>query len=368
MCGKTGKSLRVAAACMAAVRLWSLVWTGAALGQDTAALDPAVPAEQYESAMNKALDWLAKQQKADGSWPTAYGPNTAVTSLAVMAFLAKGHVPGLGPYGQVIRRGVRFVLNSQRPNGLLVVKTSHGPMYSHGISTLMLTQVLGQMPTRQEERAVREALGKAIRLILQAQKVPKSPRDAGGWRYQHTSKDSDISVTGWCVMALRAAKNCGAQVPEEAIDAAIQYIQRCAGAAGGFGYRPGGGPNQSRTGIGILCLEIAGGHLLAVSGKEHHDLAVRGGEWLLKHPYKQFNGGHFYYGIYYCSQAAYQLGCKYWDTFYRPLAKMILANQKPDGSWPIERGSGKGGGPVYATAMAVLALTVQEHVLPVYQR
>ena len=320
-----------------------------------------------DQATDKALAWLASKQAADGHWPSGYGRNTGVCSLAVMAMLAKGHVPGEGPYGAVLDRGIDFVVSCQRGNGLVVKNTSHGPMYSHAVSTLMLAEVVG-MTTGPRNRRVRDTLAKAVKLLLDAQKLRRG-RHRGGWRYQHTGSDSDISVTGWCVMALKAAKNAGADVPVAAIDSAIDYIKRSKVAAGGFSYQAhSGGPNPPRTGTGILCLEIAGYHQLEKLGKRHHDEAVAGGEWLLKHPYRSFNGSHFYYGIYYTSQAMFQLGGDYFRQWFIPLEKLILTHQKPDGSWPAEHGSGQGGGPVYATAMSVLALSVKYRYLPIYQR
>src|SRR5438477_255686 len=82
----------------------------------------------------------------------------------------------------------------------------------------------------------------AAKLILDAQKVPQGPH-AGGWRYQANSADADISVTGWQLMALRGAANCGAAVPKEVLDKGVAYIRRLAvpkDQGGGFGYQNGG--------------------------------------------------------------------------------------------------------------------------------
>ena len=40
--------------------------------------------------------------------------------------------------------------------------------------------------------------------------VEKKPQHQGGWRYQPHSRDSDLSLTGWAVMALRSARLNGA--------------------------------------------------------------------------------------------------------------------------------------------------------------
>src|SRR5215210_6751601 len=48
-----------------------------------------------DQAVRRALDYLKASQKDDGAWESGhYGKMTSVTSLAVLAFLANGHVPG----------------------------------------------------------------------------------------------------------------------------------------------------------------------------------------------------------------------------------------------------------------------------------
>src|SRR5262249_55761105 len=86
-----------------------------------AAQDPKTTEKKPEDvAIDKALAFLAStQDKADGSWKSNNTKNAAVTSLAVMAFLSAGHVPGEGKYGEVVEKGVRYVLTQQQANGLL---------------------------------------------------------------------------------------------------------------------------------------------------------------------------------------------------------------------------------------------------------
>jgi hypothetical protein len=74
---------------------------------------------------------------------------------------------------------------------------------------------------------------------------------------------------------------------------------------------------------------------------------------------------YYYYGLYYCSQAMYQKGGKYWEYWEKEMTDVILANQNPDGSFST---SGSSGGAYYAVAMAVLALEINWKYLPIYQR
>ncbi len=324
--------------------------------------DSASPANpKADAAIRRALDYLKSTQKPDGGWESGnFGEATSVTSLSVMAFLSAGHTPGdPGPYREAIERGIRYVLANQKPNGLLVSHTSHGPMYCHGISTLMLAEVAGMSPDSALAAEIRPALARAIELILKAQ-ARKKPRDHdGGWRYQPDSSDSDLSVTGWQVMALRAARGAGCSVPSEPIDNAVSYIKSCASKEGGFAYQPGQGPNNPRTGTGTLALEICGDHLSPE--------AVAGAEYLLKHP-PNWQGQYFFYEVYYAPQAMFQVGDKYFKEYYPKLTKILLEHQDKDGSWLSNDGHDRAGGKAYCTAMAVLALAVEYRYLPIYQR
>jgi hypothetical protein len=125
---------------------------------------------------------------------------------------------------------------------------------------------------------------------------------------------------------------------------------------------------------------------LALAGQHESPQALAAGNWLLAHPYQAFgqrigSGDRFYYSTYYCSQAAAQLGGRYWKGIYPPIAEILVRAQSADGSFPDSpavgggfRGRGMGGtgegmyGLDYTTAMAVLSLTPAYQLLPVYQR
>ena len=318
--------------------------------------------KQIDAAISKALDHLAKKQQADGSWGIDQGnrqmPATSATSLAVMAFLAAGHVPGEGPYGAKIQQAVTWVLDQQQPNGMLVREGVHGPMYAHGISTLMLAEVAGMTDEALADRC-RDALKKAVKLILLAQSVRKDRGSQGGWRYQPNSPDSDLSVTGWQLLALRAAKNLGCDVPAENIDAAVEYVKRLSVRNRGFGYQNGSGSSPTRAGTGILCLEICGVH--------HSPETLGAADTLLQDPLRA-DQEWFYYGAYYCTIGMFQVGGKHWEQGKNHLIPLLLNLQAEDGSWSGRQGQERGLGTVYATSLAVLALSVEYQYLPIYQR
>ena len=350
-----------------------------------AAPDDAKPthSDPMDEAIDGGLLYLSRTQTTDGSWPANAGaewirpgPNLpaqrvggdmAVTALAVMAFLSAGHVPGEGRYGEIVANGIRYVVNNQQTNGLLAPKQAGGTeMYYHGICALMLAEVAGMTEAREAEELKRR-LESAIAIILAGQRKGTGfgqDRERGGWRYTVTGLDADLSVTGWQVLALRAAKNVGSDIPHERILAANDYVKRCFEArSGGFTYTTYGSVTVPCTGVGILCLELG--------GKDSHQSpeALKAAGYLLKNPLSPFQK-HFFYGVYYTSQAMFQLGDNYWRSYRDDLHKLLLRTNSPNanGSW-----SGRGFddlryGPAYCTAMAVLALTVEYRYLPIYQR
>ncbi len=298
-------------------------------------------------AVDRGLASLAASQLADGAFDTAHPAVTA--ALGVMAFLAKGYLPGNGPYGDGINRAIDRVLASQQANGMLATE---GNMYGHSAATLMLAEVTGMLDPQRQER-VDEALGRAVKLLLDAQRVNKAPVSQGGWRYQPNSVDSDLSLSGWAFMALWAARNAGYPVPRQAIDDAVAYIIRChQPSSGGFGYSSGPGNNPPLAGLGALCLTLA----------DRHPEAVRAAAALINRT--PVGEGRFYYNVYYSAQAMFQLGGEFWEEYSPRLYDTLLARQQPDGSFLRDSDSGQ----AYATAMAILALTPTFRQLPVYQR
>jgi hypothetical protein len=325
------------------------------------------------------LAYLAKNQNRDGSWSanignpgfvrpgmqpkmTAVG-DPAITALVVMSFLSAGHVPGEGPYGTSLELGIRYVMNQQQKNGLFAAPNLGGvEMYYHGICTLMLAEVVGMMPGPDAEE-LRKRLQVAIAIVLQAQRNTTNA-DRGGWRYSINGTDSDMSVTGWQFLALRAAKNVGCDIPADRITSALEYVARCHDSkTGGYTYIVNGRVTEPCTGVGILCFEL--------SGKDYHNTAEnqRAGAYLLKNPIEA-RSPHFYYGVYYVSQAMFQLGDESWKKYREFLHGLLLRDLSPntEGAWGDRNLGDSRYGMAYSTAMAVLALTVEYRYLPIYQR
>jgi hypothetical protein len=316
-------------------------------------------APTYDAAVQRGLDYLAKHQNADGSFD-ATDQKVAITGLSVMAFLACGHTPEVGRYGLVVRGGVDFLLAQAQPDGYF--GKAHGKgMYDQGIVTLALAEAVGAEVDNNRRARMYAELTKAVKVILDAQAVAKPGVHSGGWRYDRKSADSDLSLSGWNALALRAAQDVGVPVPKEAVQKAVGFVLRCYNEKeGGFSYQPQGGAQIGPTAIGVLSLYL-------LDGADRPERA-RGEAFLAAHPVNE-DTPFPYYAAYYATQAANQGGGAVWDAVSKALFERLLAKQNRDGqhagAWPR---SNQEPGEVYSTAMAVLTLAVPQRLLPAYQR
>jgi hypothetical protein len=327
-------------------------------------------ADQVDAALLRATQFLLNQQDETGAiWERKphMRNQSAMSALAVLSLTSMGHQPAdPTPEGQACQRALGYVLrpDGQEPDGYFGSKDG-SRMYGHGIITLMLSEMLGMGADSNQDELIRQKARRAIELILRAQKVPKNEMNKGGWRYTPDSGDSDMSVTVWQTMALRAAKNAGFDVPKSAIDDAVAYIRRChdpgdlkSGKGGGFGYQSRG-RELSTTAEGLLALQVCG----------QYDIpeVISASDRLLREGVRQGERWFFYLGYYY-AQGMYQRGGKHATEGRRVMVDALLPLQSKDGSWEGMGGEERQGGKIYATALAVLSLTVKNHFLPIYQR
>lgn len=320
---------------------------------------------RVSSAIENGLNWLAKNQNENGSWTCRIGcklnetyigneinDNIAVTALAGLSFMASGSTPTRGKYCKNVARALDFIIGCVRESDGYITK--HGSrMYEHAFATLFLAEIYG-MSHRDDVKA---KLKKAVELIMQSQ------NKEGGWRYQPTPIDADISVTVTTLQALRAARNIGVSVPKETIDKAMKYIHNSATLNqrhdGSFAYQLTGDARTSPalTAAGVVALMSAG---------EYDSKEVENGlRYLSLHiplPINNQYPYHYFYGHYYISQAMYQGGVKYWNQYSTILYRDVLSVQKSDGHWEDDVG------PTYATAMATLILQVNSEYLPIFNK
>lgn len=326
---------------------------------------------QTEKAIQRGLEYLRAGQNHNGSFGTRhYAGNTAITSVGALAFMAAGHQPNRGRYGEAILKALRFILSQERRGGHdgylhNPQATPHGPMYGHGFATLFLAEVSGMVHDPELRKELDVKLHKAVQLIIGAQNTQ------GGWRYTPDSREADLSVTICQIMALRAARNAGIAVPKGTVDKCVDYVKRCQDPHGGwFRYMVQGGPRGgglqafARTAAGVAALNSAG----IYKGRE----VEKGLNFLMANkPGDGFGGRgrfmirpdmHYFYGHYYAVQVMWTAGGEFWNQWFPAIRDELIGTQLHDGSWQdmID--------PHYATAMALLVLQVPNNYLPIMQK
>lgn len=310
-----------------------------------------------DKAVKKGLEYLRRQQKPDGSASERYP--TALTAMSVMAHLSAGYSPADRQYGTWIRKSIRYVLSRQGADGYFG-EADGSRMYGHGIATLMLAEALGMPRDDELDDSIRRALKRAVQVTVQAALVPKSAEHAGGWRYTPNATDSDLSLSGWQLMGLHATQQVGIPVPEQVIAGAVAYTLRLVSPEGKVGYQ---NPNDDRPalrGLAMVALVIGHQEKNPILGKIH--------ERLMNDPIA-WKGDHFYYRVYYDAVGLSRAFPEEWEKYLPKYEAVLLPHQNEDGSFDTSvDGEAQGAGPVYTTSMAVMALAVERHVLPAYQR
>jgi hypothetical protein len=316
---------------------------------------------ETQRAIDRGLDYLADRQGEDGRFGTGnYTASVAITSLAGLAMMAGGHLPGRGAYGPVVSKALRFILDREEGNrGYFPNKgrSPHGEMYGHGFATLFLAELYGMVHARKLREELGDKLRRAVDLIIRSQ------NSEGGWRYTPESKEADISVTICQIMALRAARNAGLSVPKATVDRCVEYVKRCQDPAGWFRYmaqQPGNEARQAfaRTAAGVVALYNAG----IYKGPELES----GLNFLMQHKpssHLRIRSMHYFYGHYYAAQAMWTAGGDYWKEWYPAIRDELLHLQNADGSWSDPTICRH-----YATAMACIILQIPNNLLPILQK
>src|SRR5437868_2368805 len=214
-----------------------------------------------------------------------------------MAFQAAGQLPGEGEFGKNVTAGMQYLLDSTSADGLMGNHNDGQYMYGHGVASIALAELYGQ--TRSP--AMRQKLDRIIKVIIASQ------NNEGGWRYRPIARDADISVTVLQVVALRAAKNAGLDVPQATIDRAVNYVLSCYDQnTGGFCYQPGQrGAGFARTAAAVYSLQVCGRYDDPHIARAYDFMKTNRGDL------QWFTYGHFY-----AAPAIYMMGGAAWDEWY----------------------------------------------------
>ncbi len=321
-----------------------------------------------EAAVARGLEWLARRQKADGTWNfdgAGGGHTAAATGLALLPFLGAGQVPADSKlYGKAVAFGLKALVRLQAADGGFglsgVAPQAGHTMYDQGIAALALIEGYGM--TR--DAALKGPAQKAVDFIQDAQGAN------GSWGYQAKS-DGDTSIVGWQVQALHAAKLCkDLTVNDKVLDRVNGYLDKVSGGElkATYGYRDGPGrPGTSLTAVGLLCRYSEGGWGPSNAGMAE---GVKG--LMTRPPRKAFFDMYYYY---YATQVVRFYETDFWHVQWNPMMRdMLIESQakKDDaagGSWDADNGQiGKNCGRLGTTCLSLLTLEVYYRHPPLYKR
>jgi hypothetical protein len=351
--------------------------TGMAFGLEGRANQNAEPAPESElrdfitpetqRAIDRGLHYLCNSQNRDGSYGERlqWHGNVAVTSLAGLAMMSGGHLPGRGVCGTNVQRALQYVLTRESPDiqGFLHQATGNRQvgMYDHGFATLFLAEVYGMVPDSSLQEQLRKTIERAVRLIEASQSRE------GGWRYEPIPNQADVSVTICQIMALRAARNAGFFVNHDVVKKCLKYVRSCQNADGGYSYYSGQpGSAFARSAAGLVALYSAG----VYDGKEIERTLRYLAQFKPNLPLsrREIPDIHWYYGQYYAAQAMWTAAARfpqYWNDWYPAIRDELLARVRgrSDGSWSDSMTCNH-----YATAMALIILQIPNNYLPILQK
>jgi hypothetical protein len=333
-------------------------------------------AREVAAAREKGLDWLTKNQVADGTWAKPY--TIGVTAMGCLAYLSASDEPFDGDRGKALVKALKFLIDNQKDGmfptqGKTLVTWIHG----QGFATLALAEAYG----RSLKCKVKPDIDvKKMRMVVEqsVKEIAKNQSNSGGWYYTPGNLNKDEgSTTVFAVQALVAARKHGIEIDEKVLDKGFEYLKKCQNKDGSFNYELGDG--QSMKGG-----TAAGLATLALMEKFDFKVMINSYKYLLEFTpagmSKKHDPHYFpYYGHYFGTMGMQLLGEEYKDekTFRANTAKYIaetqqelIALQKKDGSWPDKtwQGQEEYPGDAYAVAFATMALFVPEARLSIYKR
>jgi len=348
---------------------------------------------QSEQAVERGIDYLVRHQFPDGHWsldrfahgaapgyedasPGQMNGDTAATGLALLAMLGAGYTHREGKHAAVLERGIAWLVQNQQADGQLFTpqtdQSRYTHSYGHAIAAIALCEAYGM--TRDE--GLRDPAQRAIRFILFAQHPER-----GGWRYE-PQRESDTSVSGWKLMALKSAQMAGLQVPPETLQKVSGWLD-LAQVQGGSRYvynpyaadtpqqREGRLPNLAMTAEGLLMRMWLG-------WRRDNPALIEGAQFLAANLPEEGTPSEprrdLYYW-YYATQVMFQVQGDGWKAWNERLQALLPQGQVTDGplsgSWhplrPAADRWGHAGGRHYVTCLSLLMLEVYYRHLPLYQ-
>ena len=351
--------------------------------------------EGTEIAVERGLDFFARMQFPDGHWSLHQLPpgvkldepalgqmesDTAATGLVLLTYLGGGYTHLDDKHRVVVRKGVDWLIQHQKPNGdLFSGGSKYTWFYSHGIASIALCEAFGMT----QDPELRNPAHKAIDFIVKSQHPLH-----GGWRYDvrpdtGQSTETDTSVTGWQLMALKSAQMAGLEVPAatfQKINGWLDYAATSSGD-GRYVYNPNANPTPEQQHGREPSLAMTAESMLMrmyLGRKREDPQLIEGAEYLMANlpadgtPEEPLRNCYYWY---YATQVMFQMQGPYWTAWNERFRPLLQNSQESagdlTGSWhpskPVQDRWGAAAGRMYVTAMHLLMLEVYYRHLPLFR-
>jgi hypothetical protein len=350
-----------------------------ALGQEKKAdeKEPENLAKEVAAAREKGLDWLTKNQAADGSWGKSY--TIGITSMGCLAYLSASDEPFTGDRGKTLVKGLQFLLDNQKDGMFLTQGQSVSTwIHNQGFASLALSEAYGRSLLCKVQPDIDTKKIRAV-VVQSIKQIAKNQSVSGGWWYTPGNLDRDEGATTVCaVQALVSAENYGIEIDPKVLDKGFEYLKKSQNKDGSFNYIQGDG--QSMKGG-----TAAGVATLGLMKKFDFTVMINGYKYLLEFTPARMSAPHqpWYfpsYGHYYGSMGMHLLGQEYKDDkefrtntarYIAETQKELLPWQQQDGGWPNKgwiKDQEKAETNAYATTFATMTLFIPEGRLSIYNR
>ena len=230
-----------------------------------------VSPEKIQRSIEKARDWLLREQEPNGSWQVAMRADDTRVGATALVMLALANAGVASDHAQM-QRGLEWI-RRQKPE----------ETYSVSLQTMLLA-----MLSPEDDRAI---LQRNVEW-LEGTQVSQG-QATGSWSYGRAKGTGDNSNSQFALLALHEADRVGVRVKQEVWVRAQQYWVSSANADGSWGYTIGNaGGSGSMTCAGIASVWITSQHVGAPAARATRDsvaccgggaspkLVERGLEWL----------------------------------------------------------------------------------------
>ncbi|MFH0939035.1 MAG: hypothetical protein V1899_07125 [Planctomycetota bacterium] len=332
-----------------------------------------------EAGVDIGLEWLARNQEADGRWDNAKhggkrrgeggidkAGDAAMTGFALLAFLGAGHTEKVGKYKDHVIKGVKWLIDNQ----------TNGEWYPLNYTQGIATMALGEAAAMSRIPETKKAAQLAISAVERAQIQIAGSSDREAWDYKATGPTSDSSIMAWNILALKSCKVGGLSVNPAAFEGCLNWLNAGQDLGGhkfndidpyfeggmmiyrGTCANPlqfGGKRNITVTAAASLCRMMIGGASGDTVGVAGPCNLILKKHIPTKYPFNMYFG-------YYATLLMFQKGGDHWKVWNEAMKKALTESQckggKDDGSWNPQGRYIDDGSRVMSTALCILCLEV----------